>query len=144
MTTVKVKLLTPTAKLPAYQTDGAAGMDLCADCDEFTLWAGERRLIGTGIAVEIPAGFEGQVRPRSGAAIKHGVTVLNAPGCVDPDYRGEVCVILINHGDCSVQFKRGERIAQMVIAPVVRATIEQVGELSSTERGAGAFGSTGK
>ena len=130
--------------LPAYQSDLAAGFDLRAALAEpLALAPGERALVATGFAMAIPAGFEGQVRPRSGLAAKNGVTVLNTPGTVDADYRGEVKVILINHGPDTFQIGHGDRIAQMVIAPVVQADIAEVDALSDTVRGAGGFGSTG-
>jgi dUTP pyrophosphatase len=118
-------------------------MDLRAD-EAFSLAPGERRLVPTGLAVEIPPGHEGSVRPRSGLALRHGVGMVNAPGTVDSDYRGELAVILVNHGQEPVSFDRGERIAQLVIAPVVRADLELVEALSATDRGQGGFGSTGK
>ena len=131
--------------LPRYMTPEAAGTDVVAAVEETVeLEPGARALIPTGLALEIPAGFEVQVRPRSGLAYKHGVTVLNAPGTIDSDYRGEIGVILINHGDISFDVKRGERIAQLVVAPVVQGTFELVESLSETERGAGGFGHTGQ
>ena len=133
--------------LPAYQTADAAGLDLMAAVAEgepMTLASGQYALVPTGLAIALPAGFEAQVRPRSGLAAKHGVTVLNSPGTVDADYRGEIKVILINHGASPFVIKRGERIAQMVIAPVVQAALVPVETLSSTDRGAGGFGSTGR
>ena len=130
--------------LPRYMSEGAAGMDLCADVEhDEVLAAGERRLVPTGLAIALPAGFEGQVRPRSGLAVRHGLTVLNAPGTIDADYRGEVKVILINHSAEPFRVLRGDRIAQLVIAPVTRAHFEQVNALPQTERGTGGFGSTG-
>jgi len=138
---VKIKRLTPTAKLPTYQTDGAAGMDLYAD-EDGELWPGQWHAVKTGVSIEIPTGYEGQVRPRSGLASRFGVTVANAPGTIDSDFRGQVCVLLINHGDMW-RIKRGDRIAQLVIAPVVRADLEEVASLDETARGAGGFGSTG-
>ncbi len=130
--------------VPAYQTPGAAGMDLPAALDApLVLPPGGRALIPTGFSVEISEGYEGQVRPRSGLAVRHGVTVLNAPGTIDSDYRGELKVVLINHGQAPVTVQRADRIAQLVIAKVVQPAIEEVGELSSTERGAGGFGHTG-
>ncbi len=130
--------------LPAYATADAAGMDLVAAVAEpVTLAPGKRALVPTGLSIALPAGFEAQVRPRSGLALKHGVTVLNAPGTVDADYRGEVGVILINHGDAPFTIARGDRIAQMVIAPVTVATLSETDTLPSTARGAGGFGSTG-
>ena len=131
--------------LPAYQSDLAAGLDLLAAVDgPLTLAPGERTLVPTGLAMALPAGFEAQVRPRSGLAAKHGITVLNTPGTIDADYRGEVKVILINLGNQPFEIVRGERIAQMVIAPVLQAEIAEVETLSETERGSGGFGSTGR
>lgn len=131
--------------LPAYATAGAAGMDLLAAIDgEKTLAPGERALVPTGIAIALPPGFEAQIRPRSGLALKQGVTVLNSPGTIDADYRGEVGVILINHGNAPFVIRRGERIAQMVIARHAAAEWTLVSDLSETDRGAGGFGSTGK
>lgn len=131
--------------LPARATAAAAGLDLRAALrDPVTLAPGERRAIPTGFAVELPPGYEGQVRPRSGLARRHGVTVLNAPGTIDADYRGELVVLLVNLGDAPVTFARGERIAQLVIAPVVAAELHEVEALSSTERGVGGFGHTGR
>jgi len=133
----------PPLELPRYETEGSAGMDLRAD-EAFSLAPGERRLVPTGLAVEIPPGHEGSVRPRSGLALRHGVGMVNAPGTVDADYRGELAVILVNHGEAEVTFARGDRIAQLVIAPVVRARLELVESLSSTGREGGGFGSTGR
>ena len=133
--------------LPAYQTAHAAGLDLLAAVPEdhpLTLLPGRSALVPTGFMIALPEGYEAQVRPRSGLAAKHGVTVLNAPGTVDADYRGEIGVLLINHGAEPVAIKRGERIAQMVIAPVARAELVAVSELSSTARGSGGYGSTGR
>lgn len=127
--------------LPAYQTAGAAGLDLCA-AQDVRLAPGAYALIPTGLVLEIPEGYEGQVRPRSGLAAKHGVTVLNAPGCIDSDYRGEVQVVLVNHGSLAVAVRRGDRIAQLVIAPVARAEVVEVASVGETARGSGAFGST--
>jgi dUTP pyrophosphatase len=132
--------------LPSYQSAGAAGLDLVAalPLDAPTILPpGGRALIPTGLAVEIASGFEAQARPRSGLALKHGVTVLNAPGTIDSDYRGEIGVILINHGQAPFEVRRGDRIAQLVIAPAPQARLIEVVELSSTTRGAGGFGSTG-
>ncbi len=129
--------------LPRYETAGAAGMDLRAD-EPFTLAPGERRLVPTGLALEIPAGHEGQVRPRSGLAVRHGIALVNAPGTIDSDYRGEVQVLLVNLGQAPATFARGDRIAQLVIAPVTRATLEVVDDLGPTGRGSGGFGSTGR
>ena len=133
--------------LPAYETGQAAGMDLRAAVPEdepFVLRPGSRHPIPTGLAFALPPGFEGQVRPRSGLAVKHGVTCLNTPGTVDADYRGEVKVILINLGEEDFVIRRGERIAQLVIAPVVQAVWSEVTSLDETARGAGGFGSTGR
>ncbi len=130
--------------LPRYMTDGAAGMDLLADVDgDVVLEPGERRLVPTGLAVALPSGFEGQVRPRSGLAYRDGVTLLNAPGTIDADYRREVQVLLVNLGRTAVRVRRGDRIAQLVVAPVVRAAWHEVDVLPDTARGAGGFGSTG-
>ena len=133
--------------LPAYQSAHAAGLDLMAavpDDAPMTLKPGKHAMIPTGLTIALPQGFEAQVRPRSGLAAKHGVTVLNSPGTVDADYRGEINVLLINHGDTPFPIKRGERIAQMVIAPVVQAQLAAVATLSETDRGSGGFGSTGR
>ena len=133
--------------LPAYQTAHAAGLDLPAAVPEdhsLTLLPGRSALVPTGLMIALPEGYEAQVRPRSGLAAKHGVTVLNAPGTVDADYRGEISVLLINHGAEPFTIKRGERIAQRVIAPVARAELVAVSELSSTARGGGGYGSTGR
>ena len=133
--------------LPAYQTADAAGLDLMAavpDGEPLTLAPGQYALVPTGLAIALPAGHEAQVRPRSGLAAKHGITVLNSPGTIDADYRGEIKVILINHGRAPFVIQRGERIAQMVIAPVLQAALVPVATLSATDRGAGGFGSTGR
>lgn len=133
--------------LPAYETADAAGMDLRAavpDDQPMTLKPGERAMVPTGLTIALPPRHEAQVRPRSGLAAKHGVTCLNSPGTIDADYRGEVKVILINHGQEPFVIKRGERIAQMVIAPVTRAELSVVTTLDETQRGAGGFGSTGR
>ena len=128
--------------LPDYASAGSAGLDLHAASGPLTLAPGARALVGTGIALALPEGFEGQVRPRSGLALKHGVTVLNAPGTIDSDYRGEIGVLLVNLGRSAFVVERGMRIAQLVIAPVARARLLE-GETGSTGRGAGGFGSTG-
>ncbi|SMD16933.1 dUTP diphosphatase [Rhizobium sp. RU36D] len=133
-------------ELPSYETAGAAGMDLRAALTEdapLTLAPGRRALVPTGFVFEIPAGFEAQIRPRSGLAFKHGVTCLNTPGTIDSDYRGEVKVLLINHGEEDFVITRGMRIAQMVIAPVTQLPVLEVTETTETARGAGGFGSTG-
>jgi len=128
---------------PAYETEHAAGMDLRA-AEDALLPPGERAMVATGFAIALPQGFEAQVRPRSGLAARHGVTLLNSPGTIDADYRGEIKVILINHGREAFAVKRGDRIAQMVVAPVTRVVLKEERELSSTSRGAGGFGSTGR
>lgn len=130
--------------LPAYATAGAAGMDLFAAVDTKIIIArGERALIPTGLAMAIPEGFEAQLRPRSGLAYKHGITVLNAPGTIDCDYRGEIKALLINHGNEPFAIERAMRIAQLVFAPVTRAKLEAVDNLDETVRGTGGYGSTG-
>lgn len=132
--------------LPAYQSKDAAGLDLAAAIPAkkpLTLAPGARALVPTGLVMELPRGFEGQVRPRSGLAARHGVTVLNSPGTIDADYRGEVQVILVNLGDAPFKITRGERIAQLVIAPVVQATLVEAKAVTATTRGSGGFGSTG-
>lgn len=129
--------------LPAYATDGAAGMDVVA-AESLILRPGARAAVATGFALAIPQGFEVQVRPRSGLALKHGVTCLNTPGTIDSDYRGEVKIILANLGDEHFEVKRGDRIAQLVPAPVLRAEMAEVDSLDETARGAGGFGSTGQ
>ena len=149
MTTVRIERLPHSEglPLPAYETSGSAGMDLRAALDEsmpVILAPGARTLVPTGLKIALDAGFEAQIRPRSGLALKHGVTCLNAPGTVDSDYRGEVGVILINHGQEPFVLKRGERIAQMVIARHEQAEMIEVDSLDETARGAGGFGSTGR
>jgi dUTP pyrophosphatase len=129
--------------LPSYATAESAGLDLRA-AEAFTLRPGERALVPTGIAIALPKGFEAQVRPRSGLAVKHGVTVLNAPGTIDADYRGEVKVPMINHGSEEFAIARGDRIAQLVIAPVTIVTLTEVDSLEKTERSSGGFGSSGQ
>ena len=141
---VQVCRLTPAAILPRYMTALAAGVDLhAALAAALTLAPGERSLVPTGLALEIPPGFEGQVRPRSGLALKKGLTLVNSPGTIDADYRGEVGIIIINHGQEAVTIAPGERIAQLIIAPVVRAIFVEVDELAATRRNAGGFGHTG-
>jgi deoxyuridine 5''-triphosphate nucleotidohydrolase (dut) len=131
--------------LPAYATDGAAGMDLLAACeDHITLLPGKRALIPTGLCIEIPNGYEGQVRARSGLALKQGVGIPNGPGTIDSDYRGEVGVLLINWGDEPQTIRRGDRIAQLVLAPVVRAELIETEQLEGTPRGGGGFGHSGR
>jgi dUTP pyrophosphatase len=128
--------------LPAYETPGSAGLDL-RSAETLVLRPGARALVPTGVAIELPAGYEAQVRPRSGLAAKHGVTVLNAPGTIDSDYRGEIKVPLINHSDDDFHIARGDRIAQMVVAPVTRAELVETAGLNETPRGAAGFGSSG-
>ena len=139
---VKVKKLVPHAVLPSYAHPGDAGLDLCA-AERAELEPGCSAMVKTGIAIELPPGTEGQVRPRSGLARKHQVTVLNTPGTVDEGYRGEVGVILINHGTSTFTVEPGARIAQMVVKPVLRVAVREVNDLTDTSRGAGGFGSTG-
>jgi dUTP pyrophosphatase len=147
-TTVRVLRL-PHAEglpLPRYETDGSAGLDLVAAVGENTPLVLEnfsRALVPTGLVLQLPRGYEAQVRPRSGLALRHGLTVLNAPGTIDADYRGEVQVLLVNLGDAPVVITRGMRIAQLVVAPVSRAALVEVDELDGTARGSGGFGSTG-
>ena len=134
-------------ELPAYETLGAAGMDVraaVAENDPLVLNPGEKTMVPTGLSVAIPQGYEIQMRPRSGLAAKHGITCLNSPGTIDSDYRGELKVILINHGQEAFTIARGERIGQMLLAPVTRLVWEQVETLDETDRGAGGFGSTGR
>lgn len=129
--------------MPSYETLGSAGADLKAN-EEGVLMPGQRKLIKTGISIELPAGYEAQVRPRSGLALKHGISMVNTPGTIDSDYRGEIGVILINHGDTPFEYKKGDRIAQLVIAKYSRAEFQICSSLSETERGSGGFGHTGK
>jgi len=145
--TVRVEQLPEARDLPPpeYMTEHAAGMDLLAAvADPMTLPPGEFAIVRTGIRVAIPIGFEGQVRPRSGLAAKHGVTLVNAPGTIDADYRGEVHVVLINHGRKPFVVQRGDRIAQLVVAPVTRVNVKRVDTLDETARGSGGFGHTGR
>lgn len=131
-------------ELPAYETADAAGMDLHAAVDgDVVVAPGARTLIPTGLAIALPSGYEAQIRPRSGLALKNGISLVNSPGTIDADYRGEVGVIVINHGDQDFIVSRGMRIAQMVVAPVIQAAWDEVDELPETARGAGGFGSTG-
>jgi dUTP pyrophosphatase len=142
---VMFRRMRPDAVIPKYMTANAAGLDLCAALDApVAMAAGERVAISTGLAMAIPEGFEGQVRPRSGLAREHGVTVVNAPGTIDADFRGTVHVLLVNLGSGPFTVKPGERIAQLVIAPVAQADLAEVDELPATERGTGGFGSTGR
>jgi len=133
----------PPLPLPRYATAGSSGLDLASD-EDLDLQPGQRALVSTGFAVAVPEGLELQVRPRSGLAARHGVTVLNAPGTIDSDYRGEVKVVLVNLGDAPFPVRRGDRIAQAVLCPVVRAEVEEVPLLDRTEREDGGFGSTGR
>ena len=142
---VLVKKLRDDAIVPRYMTAQAAGLDLCAALDApVTVAPGERVAVSTGLAIALPPGFEAQVRPRSGLARSHGITLVNSPGTIDADYRGEIGILLINHGREPFTIEHGHRIAQMVIAPVVQAELAVVDELDATERGAGGFGSTGR
>jgi len=140
---IAVRRLDPDLPLPAYAREGDAGLDLRA-AQRVTVEPGGRALVRTGIAVAIPAGYAGLVLPRSGLALRHGVTVLNAPGLIDPGYRGEVQVLLVNHAPRPVTFERGDRIAQLVLQRVERAELVEVHELPPSERGGGGFGSTGR
>ena len=130
--------------LPATATPGSAGHDVCSAEEDFVLEPGARRAVGTGLVFELPLGIEMQVRPRSGLALKHGITVPNAPGTIDSDYRGELKVIMMNNGADAVEIRRGDRIAQLVFARYERPMIDEASELSETARGAGGFGSTGR
>lgn len=144
ITRIPVKLLREGAVLPRYMTSQAAGMDLCAAlAAPVSLQPGERQLIPTGLALAIPAGYEGQVRPRSGLALRQGLALVNSPGTIDADYRGEIGIIMINLGQDTVTIDPGDRIAQLVIAPVVRAELLLVEDLEQTQRSAGGFGHTG-
>ena len=140
--TVSFKRISPDASLPSYAHPGDAGMDL-KSAEDAVVEPGARLLIHTGLVMALPEGYEAQVRPRSGLALKNGITVLNTPGTIDEGYRGEVGVILFNTGDTAFKIAKGDRIAQMVIAPVTRAQIVEAADLGSTERGVGGFGSTG-
>lgn len=144
MIQVKVKKLHPEAIVPAYMTEHAAGMDLCTVIDTpLTLAPGERALLPTGLAMEIPPGFEGQVRPRSGLALKKGIALVNSPGTIDADYRGEIGIIIINHGAEPVEFQPGDRVAQLIIAPVTQANLVVTDDLNDSTRSSGGFGHTG-
>lgn len=145
MTILKIQKLAHNKVLPEYKTSGAAGMDLCAAIEEqVTLKPLERTLIPTGLKIELEHGYEAQIRPRSGMSIKHGITLINCVGTIDEDYRGEVCVAVVNLSNDTYTIEPGERIAQMVIAKYEQAQIEVVAELTDTARGEGGFGSTGK
>ncbi len=142
---VQIKKLHSKANVPQYMTTLAAGMDICACIeDDQVIKPGERALVPTGLAFAIPEGFEIQVRPRSGLAIKHGISLVNSPGTIDADYRGEVAIIIINHGQNDFTIQHGDRVAQVVVAPVCKAQIQVVSELSETDRGQGGFGHTGQ
>jgi dUTP pyrophosphatase len=145
---IEIKRLRPSLQslaLPAYMTEGAAGLDLCADIEQdLQLAPMERALIPTGFAIALPAGFEAQIRPRSGLALKQGLTLVNSPGTIDSDYRGEIQVITINLGAAPIVIERGQRIAQMIVQRVVRAQWREVNELSPSDRQAGGFGHTDK
>jgi dUTP pyrophosphatase len=130
------------ATLPSYKTEGAAGMDLSCS-EDVSLEPMERKMVPTGIRIALPAGYEAQIRPRSGLAIRHGVTMVNTPGTIDSDYRGEIMLIMINLGQETVLFSKGDRVAQLVVSPVSRAYLKLVEDLDETARGAGGFGSTG-
>ena len=146
MSTIDVRILRlpggSDLPLPTYQTPHSAGMDLVAS-EDAVVPPGDRAGVGTGLAIALPDGYEAQIRPRSGLAIRHGVTLVNTPGTIDADYRGEIRILLINHGGEAFTVRRGDRIAQMVVAPVTRAAWREVDELTETDRGAGGFGSTG-
>ncbi len=145
MTVLKIERLAHNKNLPEYKTEGAAGMDLCAAIEEpITLKSLERALVPTGIKIELEHGYEAQIRPRSGLSIKHGISLINCVGTIDEDYRGEVCVPVVNLSNETYTIEPQERIAQMIIAKVEQAKIEVVTELTQTARGAGGFGSTGK
>jgi dUTP pyrophosphatase len=143
---VRIMRVHPDAQLPRYMSDRAAGLDLFSSPagGAMTIAPGERKLVGTGVAIALPHGYEAQVRPRSGLALKHGVTVLNAPGTIDEDYRGEIKVLLINHGQEPFAVQAGERIAQLVVARVERVAFAEVETLDETARGAGGYGHTGR
>lgn len=145
MTVLKIKRLPNNRILPEYKTEGAAGMDLCAAIDEpIELKPLERKLIPTGLKIELEHGYEAQIRPRSGLSIKHGITLINCVGTIDEDYRGEVCVPIVNISNNTYTIQPDERVAQMIIAKYEQAKLEVVTELTDTERGEGGFGSTGK
>ena len=144
MIQIKVKKLHPDAVIPGYMTEHAAGMDLCTVIDvPVVLAPGERTLLPTGLAIEIPPGYEGQVRPRSGLALKKGIALVNSPGTIDADYRGEIGIIIINHGSDAVEFMPGDRIAQLIVAPVTQVTLVETIDLNDSVRSSGGFGHTG-
>jgi len=146
MQTVPVKIINQsTNELPHYQTEHSAGMDLRANLTEaISLQPGQRKLIPTGLFIELPEGYEAQIRPRSGLALKHGITVLNSPGTIDADYRGEIMVLLINLSEVEFMVAHGERIAQMIVSPYQQVRWQLTDSLTQTERGAGGYGSTGQ
>ena len=144
MTKIQIKKLSNSVSIPKYETPGSSGMDIAAHIENnIIINPGEKALVPTGFSIAIPRGYEVQIRPRSGLAAKKNITVLNTPGTIDADYRGEIKVILINLGKEIFVIENGERIAQMVVCPIVQANLEEVKELSDTERGSGGFGSTG-
>ena len=144
MTKIQIKKLSSSVSIPKYETSGSSGMDIAAHIENnIIINPGEKFLVSTGFSIAIPKGYEVQIRPRSGLAAKRSITVLNTPGTIDVDYRGEIKVILINLGKEKFIVKNGERIAQMVVCPVVQANLEEVEDLPDTERGSGGFGSTG-
>ena len=144
MTKIQIKKLSVSVSIPKYETPGSSGMDIAAFIkNNVTIYPGEKALVPTGFSISVPIGYEVQIRPRSGLAAKKNITVLNSPGTIDADYRGEIKVILINHGKEKFIIENGERIAQMVVCPVVHANLEEVKELPNTQRGSGGFGSTG-
>ena len=144
MTKIQIKKLSKSVSIPKYETLGSSGMDIAAHIDnKIIIYPGEKALVSTGFSIAIPRGYEVQIRPRSGLAAKKNITVLNTPGTIDADYRGEIKVILINLGKENFTVTNGERIAQMVVCPVINASLEEVKELSDTQRGLGGFGSTG-
>ena len=144
MTKIQIKKLSKSVSIPKYETSGSSGMDIAAHIENnIIINPGEKFLVSTGFSIAIPKGYEVQIRPRSGLAAKRSITVLNTPGTIDADYRGEIKVILINLGKEKFIVKNGERIAQMVVCPVVQANLEEVEDLPDTERGSGGFGSTG-
>lgn len=140
--TIRIKKLREDVEIPKYQTEGAAGFDLTADKEKL-MYPGQMAVFGTGLAFAIPEGYEGECRPRSGTAFKHGITLINSPGTIDSDYRGEVKVCLVHHGLYPYRVKKGQRICQMLIKPVVKASLIEVDELDDTARGSGGFGHTG-
>jgi len=144
MTKIQIKKLSTSVSIPKYETSGSSGMDVAAYIEKkIIIYPGEKVLVSTGFSLSIPIGYEVQIRPRSGLAAKKNITVLNTPGTIDADYRGEIKIILINHGKEKFIIENGDRIAQIVVCPVIQAELEEVRELSNTKRGAGGFGSTG-